>query len=162
MLSRTDLADAHACSRIIFVADGLPLCSLIDVPFGHMADSWTVLHLNLINVSLADIPRPSEISSHQSSTGSPRASTHPISIAGRLPWQYRLAAAMPRKSGVQEAKLSFREAMSAVVCAFQNSAFGPAANWLNPFRKCAGAAFMIFYNRGHAGTCSSCAAVEIA
>ena len=132
MLSRTDLADAHACSRIIFVADGLPLCSLIDVPFGHMAHSWTVLHLNLINVSLADIPRPSEISSHQSSTGSPRASTHPISIAGRLPWQYRLAAAMPRKSGMQEAKLSFREAVSAVVCAFSTQRFWAGSELVEP------------------------------
>jgi hypothetical protein len=132
VLSRTDLTDAHACSRTIFVADGLPLCSLIDVPFGHMADSWTVLPLNLINVSLADIPCPSEISSHQSSTGSPRASTHPISIAGRLPWQYRLAAAMPRKSGVQEAKLSFREAVSAVVCAFSTQRFWAGSELVEP------------------------------
>jgi hypothetical protein len=162
VLSRTDLADAHACSRTIFVADGLPLCSLIDVPFGHMADSWTVLHLNLINVSLADIPRPSEISSHQSSTGSPRASTTP----SRSPVGCRGSIALRRgcrgKAECRRRNCLFVRRCPPSFAPFQNSAFGPAANWLNPFRKCAGAAFMIFYNRGHAGTCSSCAAVEIA
>jgi hypothetical protein len=59
---------------------------------------------------------------------------------------------MPRKSGVQEAKLSFAKRCPPSFAPFQHSASGPAANWLNPLRKCAVAAFMIFITGVTLGT----------
>jgi hypothetical protein len=39
---------------------------------------------------------------------------------------------MPRKSGVQEAQLSFREAVSAVVCAFSTQRFWAGSELVEP------------------------------